>query len=268
MHADKSQGQYTYSREYNTPISNMGATTVNLLRLLQSVDNIGWNTHKESGRVDLRALTRMANGSPDIFKTRAYKPAIKTAVHLMVDCSGSMTGRDIRMAQSVSIQLAKIFARTNCAWAITGFNGEDRLEYLDSNPLSESTCMRKEKVRLIPFKEWGESLQHSAPKLGLMHMMADDSTPDYSAVYLGLQSLLARKEQKRILFVLTDSAGFNVEHMRYVESIAKKHAIKLVGIGINAQDIHHSFSNSVNVTRIGQLGSTAFSKLLETVNKG
>ena len=58
---DKGYGQTVYSSQFNAPITNMGATTANLLRLLQSVDNIGWNTHQESGRVDLLALTRMAN---------------------------------------------------------------------------------------------------------------------------------------------------------------------------------------------------------------
>ena len=264
---DKGYGQTVYSSQFNAPIANMGATTANLLRLLQSVDNIGWNTHQESGRVDLRALTRMANGSPDIFKTRTHKPAIKTAVQLMVDCSGSMNGIEIRTAQSISIQLAKIFARTNCAWAITGFQGSDRVVDIHANPLNKGISIDKSMVTLIPFKEWGESLTQAAPKLGYMHDMVCGGTPDYASAYLGLQSLLQRKEQKRILFMLTDSAGFNVEHMQYIESIAKKNNVKIVGIGIRAHYIERCFTNSVNVMNVSELGERTFSKLLETVNK-
>ena len=109
MKFNRTDCQNSFTIDYANNPSGLGATRSNLLRILRSIDLVGWNTHEESGRLDRKAFTRFASGSVAVFSKRTYVEAERSAVSVLIDCSGSMDndGR-IRTAQTVAIQLAKI----------------------------------------------------------------------------------------------------------------------------------------------------------------
>jgi hypothetical protein len=49
-------------------IDNLGATRANLLKLLRSIDTVGWSRREESGRLDRRAFGRFACGDQSSIK--------------------------------------------------------------------------------------------------------------------------------------------------------------------------------------------------------
>ena len=51
MYLNKSECEKNFAEIYNAQPSGLGATRANLLRLLRSLDLVGWSTHEESGQI-------------------------------------------------------------------------------------------------------------------------------------------------------------------------------------------------------------------------
>jgi cobalamin biosynthesis protein CobT len=87
---------------------------------------------------------------------------------------------------------------------------------------------------IIPFKPWGLSFRKSSARLGAMKFMANYGTPDYAALYWAVEDLSRRPESRRILFVITDARGYEIDKMKIIRDFAERHKIKLIAVGINA----------------------------------
>lgn len=260
---NKNQCEQTFSAEFNNQVQGLGATRSNIMRLLRSLDLVGWNTHEESGRLDRKAFTRFATGGTAIFSKRTHVEAEKSAVSVLIDCSGSMGyGGEIYTAQSIAIQLARILDKADVSFAVTGFNGGDISEEnvrLDDKPIG----IHKQIVNFIPFKTWGDSLNRASAKLGSINCWAGKSTPDYSALSLTIEDLGKREETRKILFLLTDADGYKKEHMQHLQSLADKLNIKLIAIGIGSTKVQDCFTHAENVSDVNDLASASFNKLLK-----
>jgi cobalamin biosynthesis protein CobT len=257
---------FTY--QYNAVTEGMGATRANLLRLLRSLDLVGWSSHEESGKVDRKAFARFAAGSTTVFKRREHAEAERSAVSLLIDCSGSMAGGRIAVAESVAIQLSRILDKANVDFAITGFNGES--DYLAVNATGANASQEKirgEELNLIPFKTWGESLRKASSKLGSISNWAGSSTPDYSALSVAIEDIAKRPESRKILFLLTDADGYNREHITHLQNVAKRCGVIIVAIGIDSADVEKVFDNAATVNDTRELASTAFNTLLKSLRR-
>jgi cobalamin biosynthesis protein CobT len=265
MAFNKAQCESTFSFHFGTQPNGLGATRSNIMRLLRSVDLMGWSTHEESGRLDRKAFARFATGDVNVFAQRKYVEAEKSAVTILVDCSGSM-GNDGRIgtAQAVCIQLARVLDKSSVAYNVTGFSGGRGTDYAwTSNTLKHDLATPIERTTFIPFKTWKDSLTKASAKLGSMHSWAHDSTPDYSAITLTLEDLARREEHRKILFLLTDADGYNKVHMQHLQSVANKLGIKIIAIGIGNTKVAQCFDNAQNVHSVDGLASASFNKLLK-----
>ena len=246
---------------------NMGATRANLVRLLKSLDLVSWSSHEESGRLDRRAFTRFAVGDKNIFSRREVSEATTSAVSMLIDCSGSMNDNaEIITAQEIAVQLSRLLDRADCEYSVTGFYGHQSGTMIQGSGATKmTTSVPTESVTFIPFKLWNESLQKAAAKLGSMGHWARASTPDYSAIMTKLEELAWRKEDRKIMLLLTDACGYIPAHMKHLQRFADKQGIKLVVIGIGGTQVESIFTHAVNVRDLRDLASTAFNKLLATV---
>tara|TARA_R110000822_G_C15194970_1_gene481749 strand:- start:7 stop:825 length:819 start_codon:yes stop_codon:yes gene_type:complete len=259
-----------FAYQYNTVTEGMGATRANLLRMLRSLDLVGWSSHEESGKVDRKAFARFAAGSTTVFKRREYVEAERSAVSILIDCSGSMAwdGGRIRVAESVAIQLSRILDKANVDFAVTGFNGgsEDmRVDATGAN--AERTYIRGETLNWIPFKTWGESLRKASTKLGSISEWTGSSTPDYSALSAAIEDIAKRPEARKILFLLTDADGYNRYHISHLQSIAKRCGVTVVAIGIGSADVEDIFDHAATVNDTRELASVAFNTLLKSLRR-
>lgn len=260
----KSECDNKFAYIYNAQHSGLGGVRANIIRLLRSIDLVGWTTHEENGRVDRRAFTRFAVGSTSIFSRRSNVEATKSAVSVLIDCSGSMNdngGERIKTAQEIAIQLAKILDKANVSFSVTGFQGSGEVDICSVR--SQSELVRSESTRFIQFKTWKDSLAKASSKLGAIDQCANRGTPDYSALVLALQDLSTREEHRKILFLLTDAEGYNIVRMAKVQTLADKFNIKIVAIGIGTTKVAECFKVAENVTSISDLASVSFSKLLK-----
>jgi len=223
-----------------------GATRANLLRILRSVDLVGWSRREESGRLDRRGFVRFSTGDANIFSRREHKEAERAAVQVMVDCSGSM-GRNMTQAQEVTITLADILDKAKVPSAIHGFT---------TSSMS---------LALLPLKQWGDSLRKAAALLGSLDDFSIGGTPDYQALHWGIEQLVKRNESRKVLFIITDAVGYARHEMKQINKIAESFGITIVAIGIGRTDVIKFFKHSVNVLNPKDLGGKAFNTLLRAV---
>jgi cobalamin biosynthesis protein CobT len=259
---------FTY--QYNNVTEGMGATRANLLRVLRSLDLVGWSSHEESGKVDRKAFARFAAGSTTVFKRREYAEAERSAVSILIDCSGSMAwdGGRIKIAESVAIQLSRILDKANVDFAVTGFNGgEHHIRANATGANATRNCVKGESLNWIPFKTWGESLRKASSKLGSIRHWTGSSTPDYSALSAAIDDISRRPESRKILFLLTDADGYNRQHIAHLQNIAKRCGVVIVAIGIGSADVEEVFDHAATVNDTRELASTAFNTLLKSLRR-
>jgi hypothetical protein len=254
-------------------IANIGALRTNLLRLLRSIDLVGWSSHEESGRLDRRALTRFASGSANIFSRRQMVEAEKSAVSILVDLSSSMgekeaTGpRRIEVTQDVTIQLSRLLDRAKVDFSVTGFYRESIDRTLITKTHSgEVVYSDSESCIFVPFKKWSESLVKCVAKLGCIIPFCRGATPAYSAIEQSIRDLARQDTHRKILFILTDAEQFEPAQIRHLDGLAENLGILMIAIGIRT-DWTSVFKHNVSVQDLNGLGEQAFSKLLQTVGR-
>ncbi len=265
MLINKTQAQMSYSVEFNSEPSGLGATKATIQRILRSLDLVGWNTHEETGRLDRKAFTRYATGSTAIFSKRHHVEAQASAVTILIDCSGSMgNGRRIETAQSVAIQLSKMLDKANASFNVVGFHGGYGHASQGATGATTDTIVASvEFTEFIPFKTWNESLTKASAKLGSISRWAKHSTPDYSALSISLEELSKRDEQRKILFFLTDADSYTKSHMVHLQGIADKLGIKIIAIGVGKTEVEQCFKIAQNVENVNNLADASFGKLLK-----
>jgi cobalamin biosynthesis protein CobT len=264
MYVIKADAERNYSFQYNHQASNLGATRANILRLLRSLDLVGWNTHEESGRLDRKAFTRFACGSTTVFAKRVHVEAEASAVSILIDCSGSMNSDNrIGTAEALAIQLSRILDKANVSFNVTGFYGGAQTVYQNATGAVGNINIRHEQPTFVPFKTWKESIQKASAKLGSIHQWARSATPDYSSLSITIEDLATRQEQRKILFLLTDADGYNQKHMAHLQSLADRLNVKIIAIGIGHTSVKECFRSSENVADINGLASASFNKILK-----
>jgi cobaltochelatase CobT len=251
-----------FSRILRDPINGIAATRAKLMQVLRSLDFVGWSSHEESGRLDRRAFTRYATGQANIFSRREVVEADTAAVSVLVDCSASMRGKEIRVAQAIAIQLSSILSKSNASFEVTGFHGS---EHTNGIAGSNGNKACTEVVEFIPFKQWNEPLHRAAAKLGVMDHLASNGTPDYGAIYLKLEELSRRPESRKILFLLTDAECYNTRHISYLQEFADKRGIRIAAIGIGHTQVGKCFRNAENVSEVKDIATKSFGKLLKAI---
>jgi len=258
----KAEGVKSFQRSFAQEVKGIGATRAALGRMLRSIDFVGWSQNEESGRLDRKALTRVKLGATSIFSRRDSKVAERSAVTVMVDCSGSMCG-SMDVAQDVTVQLGKLLEQSRVNFCVTGFTG--------SEPTDDYDKVMKcyvERVDFIPFKNRNESMVKASAKLGNINNSARSGNPDYSALMFCIEEIKAQPEQRKIVFFLTDTGSYSPEAMAQVQKSAGQFGVEIIAIGLGTHGINTLFKHGVDVNNVNDLGSKTFKQLLTTLKAG
>lgn len=255
-------------------IQNTGALRSNLMRLLRSIDLVGWSSYEESGRLDRRALTRFASGSANIFSRRQVVEAEKSAVSLLIDLSSSMKKGVIKnecvisridVLQDVTIQLSRLLDRAKVDFSVTGFYQDSCDRVLDVPTHNGNTVeVRAEPCTFVPFKQWRDPLVRCVAKLGAIKEFCRGATPAYIAIEKAIEDLAKQDTHRKILFILTDAESFDAREIKHLDAVAERLGIKMIAVGIQTHDTIW-FKHNVSVMDLQSLGEQAFSKLLKEV---
>jgi len=183
-------------------------------------------------------LHRIAVGDARVFRRKEQKVAPNTALHVLVDLSGSMGRGADRIALDASMSLA-----------------------LALEPLRGVSCA----VTAFPSLRGGSSavtriLSHGdrmAARAGAFVQHARGGTPMTGALWYAAADLLARREERKVIVTLTDGGPDDWSSARAMGERASAAGLELIGVGIGIA-VDRLFPLAIRIDGVADLKGELF----------
>ncbi len=251
-----------------------------LQRRLMAQQNRSWDFDQEEGLLDAARLVRIVTNPSYAmsYKVERDTEFRDTVVTLLIDNSGSMRGRPISIAAICADILARTLERCAVKTEILGFTtrawkgGQSREKWLaDGRPAKPG---RLNDLRHIIYKQADAPWRRARKNLGLMMregLLKENI--DGEALMWAHDRLLARREDRRILMVISDGApvddstlsvntgNYLERHLRQViKHIETRSPVELIAVGIG-HDVTRYYAKAVTIMDAEQLGGTIIEQL-------
>jgi cobaltochelatase CobT len=251
-----------------------------LQRRLQAQQNRSWEFDREEGILDAGRLARVVANptTPLSFKVEKDTEFRDTVVTLLIDNSGSMRGRPISIAAICADVLARTLERCAVKVEILGFTtrawkgGLSREKWLAQG--REMQPGRLNDLRHIVYKSADAPWRRTRENLGLMMkegLLKENI--DGEALEWAHRRLMGRREQRKILMVISDGApvddstlsvnpaNYLEKHLRdVIAMVEKRKAVELLAIGIG-HDVTRYYQRAVTITDVEQLAGAMTEQL-------
>ena len=261
---------------------SIGKFANRLQRVLMAQQTRSWEFDLEEGQLDTARLTRVLTEPmmPLTFKQESETPFRDTVVTLLLDNSGSMHGRSIRVAAVCADILSATLERCGVRVEILGFTtgawkgGKARERWVAAGyPPNPG---RLNDLRHIIYKSADTPWRQSRRNLGLMMRKGLlKENIDGEALQWAHSRLLQRTEQRRILMMISDGAPiddstlstnpgrFLEKHLRHViAQIERQDEVELVAVGIG-HDVRQYYAKATTIHDVSQLADVMSSQLVE-----
>ena len=268
--------QLAHSKAVVTKLANR------LQRKLMAQQLRSWDFDLEEGILDAGRLARIiSNPTHSLsFKQENDTDFRDTVVSLLIDNSGSMRGRPISVAAQAADILARTLERCGVKVEVLGFTtqawkgGKSRELWLAQGKPAQPG--RLNDLRHIVYKPADAPWRRSRTALGLMLKEGIlKENIDGEALLWAHQRLLARREQRRILMVISDGApvddstlsanpgNYLEKHLRdVIQWIETRSPIQLMAIGIG-HDVTRYYASAVTISDAEELGGTVLRQLTD-----
>lgn len=205
-----------------------------LLGMLQAQTRQKQWLHTSGKRVDGKRLTRLAAGDSRVFIQREEMQRPDTAVHVLLDCSGSMKhGQDVANQATVSLALA-VSTIPNCDIAASMFPGVGG----EVSPILH----RGQPVRAV---------------LGRFAVSSNGGTPLAEAMLYAARELAASKRQRKVLIIITDGDPNDGKAVRYMNDLVAGH-VDTYAIGIGSTAVSQYFEKWSVINHVKELQKALF----------
>jgi Mg-chelatase subunit ChlD len=199
-------------------------TTIALRKQLMALVEANGKTQKryldQGHKVASNRLSGVPAGDFRVFRKEKRKKKVNTAVHILLDASGSMNrmvsgtvsmGTRIQVANEASLAIAQALeAIPRVSVAVTAFRG-------------------------LPQDAVYEMLQHNQTAsacAGRFSVVASGGTPLAPALWHAARDLCNRREERKIVMVITDGMPAQPEQTHHVLSLMERSGYEVVAIGI------------------------------------
>ncbi|MBZ0162805.1 MAG: cobaltochelatase subunit CobT [Notoacmeibacter sp.] len=262
----------------------VGRLANRLQRRLMAQQNRSWDFDLEEGYLDPARLPRVVidelkgSFSALSFKQERDTRFRDTVVTLVIDNSGSMRGRPISVAATCADILARTLERCGVSVEILGFTtrawkgGQSREKWLkDGKPANPG---RLNDLRHIIYKSADMPWRRARRNLGLMMregLLKENI--DGEALLWAHQRLIARREQRKILMMISDGApvddstlsvnpgNYLERHLRAViDLIETKSPVEMLAIGIG-HDVTRYYRRAVTIVDAEELAGAMTEQL-------
>ncbi len=251
-----------------------------LQRQLLAKQNRSWEFDLEEGILDSSKLSRIII---DPFHSLSYKMEKEiefkdTVVTLLIDNSGSMRGRPISVAAICADILSRTLERCSVKVEILGFTtknwkgGKSREKWnLENKPRNPG---RLNDLRHVIYKPADKPWRQSKKNLGLMlkeGMLKENI--DGEALLWAFKRLAARKEERKILMVISDGApvddstlsvnsgDYLEKHLKQtVKWIEENSSIEILAVGIG-HDVTRYYDKAIKIADVHELGDVMINQL-------
>ena len=262
-------------------LQNLVAKLANKLqRQLLAKQNRSWEFDLEEGLLDASKLSRVII---DPFHSLSYKIEKETefkdtVVTLLIDNSGSMRGRPISVAAICADILSRTLERCSVKVEILGFTtknwkgGKSREVWNAEN--KPANPGRLNDLRHIIYKSADKPWRQSKKNLGLMlkeGLLKENI--DGEALLWAFKRISARKEERKILMVISDGApvddstlsvnsgDYLEKHLKQtVKWIEENSNVEILAVGIG-HDVTRYYKRAIKITDVQELGDVMINQL-------
>ncbi|MFL2887626.1 MAG: cobalamin biosynthesis protein CobT [Pelagibacterales bacterium MED-G40] len=253
-----------------------------LQRKLLAKQNRSWEFDLEEGILDTSKLTRVII---DPFNSLSFKKEKDidfkdTLVTILIDNSGSMRGKPISVAAICADILSRTLERCSVKVEVLGFTtkhwkgGSSREKWMNNDkPVFPG---RLNDLRHIIYKSADAPWRQAKKNMGLMlkeGLLKENI--DGEALRWAYNKMLKRKEERKILMVISDGAPVDDSTLSsnssdYLETnlknvvkwIEKNSNIELLAIGIG-HDVTRYYERAVKITDVQDLGDVMINQLTD-----
>ncbi|WP_294447914.1 VWA domain-containing protein [uncultured Mailhella sp.] len=198
------------------------------------------------GKLCGHGLYRIAVHDPRLFLKNESVTGIDTAVHILLDISGSMTSRiDLACASCYSVALA-LAVIPGISVGVSAFPAD----YEDDVTAT-----------VYPLLRHGERVVNS------FSVEAHGSTPLTEAMWYVLGLLSTLPEKRKVMLVVTDGYPDDPETTKETITVAQRMGMEVLGIGINTPIISSIIHVSETITDIRELAPAMFRLLQHTMSE-
>ena len=198
------------------------------------------------GTLHANSLHRLQVGNARVFQKESVQLGLNTAVHVLLDVSGSMAGAPINLANRACYAVATALSH------IRGVNPA-----VTAFPATTVTNS------IFPIMRHG----HAVPDL--FDIRASGGTPLAGALWWVLQTMLPLKEQRRMFLIITDGMPDNPLAANNAIGVAQKLGFEVYGLGIRDEHITHLLPHTSRVVNdLPDLVPAMFAMLQAALLKG
>jgi len=198
------------------------------------------------GTLHANSLHRLQVGNARVFQKTTEQQGLNTAVHILLDVSGSMAGAPINLANRAC------FAVTTALSRIRGVNPA-----VTAFPAATATNS------VFPIMRHGQAVPD------MFDLRASGGTPLAGALWWVLQTMLPLKEQRKMILVITDGMPDNPLAANNALGVTQKLGFEVYGLGIRDEHITHLLPhNSRVVNDLPDLVPAMFAMLQVALLKG
>lgn len=205
-----------------------------LIGVVQSVQRQGQCLARKGRGLSTAHLHRVLAGDTRLFIKREDKVKANTAVHILIDGSGSMTGiceQAFDAAVSIALALDTI---TGVNPAVSTFRSEDEV---------------------TPIVQHGERVRRCYPRF---LPTAYGGTPMSKAMLYGLSELAKTRELRKMLIVVTDGYPNCRDSTHQVVELCERHGVEMFGIGLDTDAVKIYFKNHAVIHSADELKGLLF----------
>ena len=218
-----------------------------LTRLVQASRLNRSGTGRLGRLVDHRILHRLPTGDSRVFRRKEERKAINTAVLILLDRSGSMSGERIVLARKTVMALTDALTTIpGVKVATAAFPGTDD--------------------RVVPLTRFGQSVAKSQPGYGIG---ASGGTPLVQALGWVRAQMAVRQEPRKIVLVATDGQPRNPGTTQAMIKKLETEGVEMMGLGILDQGaISRFFRKSRTINSLSRLPEAVFGMLSDALMEG
>lgn len=208
-----------------------------LVAMLQANARTERRTVDRGRKVRGNKLHRLGVGNPNVFRSTTRAKEVDTAVHLLVDLSGSMSGHEAVVAKECGIALAS---------ALEGIAGANpAITYFGGGGLDSIKVGLRHGQRLSQAKNHLDSSTWGG-------------TPMAEGMWYAASQLEQTRNEKKMLVVVTDGGPNDPQATRYAADYLARAGYHLLGIGIGSSAIENYIDNSITINGVDDLIGTLF----------
>ena len=210
---------------YPSALTEVRFTTMALKRRMQSL--LQAVTLKKvrlghRGRLDNGSLHKLFIDEPKLFRRSGTRIGLNTAVHLLIDASGSMRC-DINFVSTAAYSLCEALSQVpNLSIGATVFPGAET---------------RRSKTQGKSWETVAPILKHGQPLHRKFRLAAQGSTPMGEAIWWALQEMAPLKQTRKVILILTDGEPDYIENTKTAIAEAQRLGYEVYGLGIKDSSV-------------------------------